>query len=204
MIRNIVFDMGNCLIYFNKDIFLDRVGAAGEDRELLKAVIYGPDWERMDSGELDEADALALYKTRLPERLWPTAELLTTRWDRPILPVPGMADIIQELKRNGYKIWLLSNASRRQHEYWPRVPGHECFDGTLISADVLMMKPHHDIYEKLYETFSLDPAECLFIDDNPANAAASEETGMKAVIFRNDAALLRRDLAENGINICVE
>ena len=35
----------------------------------------------------------------------------------------------------------LSNASRRQRTYWPRLPVSRCFDGTFLSAEVGVMKP---------------------------------------------------------------
>ncbi len=60
---------------------------------------------------------------------------------RPILEVDGMYELVKELKDRGYKVYLLSNASVRQHEYWPRIPAAELFDGKLISSDVHLVKP---------------------------------------------------------------
>jgi putative hydrolase of the HAD superfamily len=54
MIKNVIFDMGNVLIYFNRDVFLDRVGLKNpEDRELLNREVYlSLEWSRMDRGSL--------------------------------------------------------------------------------------------------------------------------------------------------------
>ena len=38
MIKNIVFDMGNVVIRFDRDYFLERLGLSGEDRELLMRI----------------------------------------------------------------------------------------------------------------------------------------------------------------------
>ena len=54
--------------------------------------------------------------------------------------VMGIIEAAEELKAKGYGIYLLSNASLRQHEYWPRIPAHVFFDGTIISADERVMK----------------------------------------------------------------
>ena len=35
MIKHIIFDMGNVLLRFDPALFLDRLGASGEDRQLL-------------------------------------------------------------------------------------------------------------------------------------------------------------------------
>ena len=114
----------------------------------------------VDTTGMTEEEAAASMCSRLPERLHEQAHLLVDRWDRPILPVPGMAELVRELKEAGYGVYLLSNASYRQHEYWPRVPGSEYFDGTLISADVKLIKPCAEIYELLYST--LPPLSACF------------------------------------------
>ena len=59
MIHNIIFDMGNVLIYFDRDVFLDRVGLDNpEDRELLKREVYlSLEWSRMDRGSLTDEEA---------------------------------------------------------------------------------------------------------------------------------------------------
>ena len=40
MIRNIVFDMGNVLLRFDRDFFLDAVGVQDSDRRLLLNNVY--------------------------------------------------------------------------------------------------------------------------------------------------------------------
>ena len=40
MIKNIIFDMGNVLLLFDKDYFLDAVGVQGADRKLLMNNVY--------------------------------------------------------------------------------------------------------------------------------------------------------------------
>ena len=142
MIKNVIFDMGNVLLRFDRDYFLDAVGVQGADRKLLLNNVYlSLEWAKMDRGSMTEAEAAESMCRRLPQRLHETAHLLVDRWDRPILPVAGMEQLVSDLKKAGYGVYLLSNASYRQHEYWPRVPGSQYFDGTLISADVKLVKP---------------------------------------------------------------
>ena len=202
MIKNIVFDMGNVMIYFDKDVFLDQAGVGGEDRLLLKRTVFESlEWARLDRGSLKEGEAEALMCARLPERLHDKVHYFIWDWDKPLRPVRGMAELVRELKAKGYGIYLLSNAASRQHDYWPDIPGSECFDGTLISADVQLLKPDYAIYRLLCEKFSLDPAECFFIDDNPPNIEAAYCCGIDGAVFHNDVAVLRRDLNKAGIPV---
>ena len=117
MIRNIVFDMGQVLIRFDREIFLDRVGVTDPaDREMLsREVFLSLEWSRMDRGSLADTEAAEIICRRVPERLHDAVFKLVTFWDRPILEIPGMYELIEELKGRGYGIYLLSNASLRQH-----------------------------------------------------------------------------------------
>lgn len=202
MIRNVIFDMGNVLLRFDREYFLDAVGAHGEDRTLLMNNVYlSLEWARMDRGSMTEAEAAESMCRRLPQRLHETVHLLVDQWDRPILPVPGMEALVAQLKQAGYGVYLLSNASVRQHEYWPRVPGSALFDGTLISADVKLVKPQPEIYRLLLEKFSLTAQECFFIDDSPANIEGALMCGIPGAVFHGDVKLLRQDLRNAGANV---
>lgn len=202
MIKNIVFDMGNVLLWFDRDRFLDAVGAEGEDRKILMNNVYlSVEWARMDRGSMTEAEAAASMCTHVPERLHEKVHLLVDQWDRPIYPVEGMAQLVRDLKAAGYGIYLLSNASYRQHEYWPRVPGSECFDGTLISADVKLVKPQREIYDLLCSNFSLKPEECVFIDDSAANIEGAEIAGISGIVFHGEADEAREKLRALGVNV---
>ena len=95
MIRNIVFDMGKVLLRFEPAYFIERVGAAEEDRALLLREVYQSlEWARMDRGSMTEAEAAASMCRRLPARLHETVHALVDRWDRPILPIEGMEERI--------------------------------------------------------------------------------------------------------------
>ena len=122
-------------------------------------------------------------------------------WDRPILEIDGMYDLVAELKSMGYGIYLLSNASVRQHDYWPRIPASRFFDGKLISADHHVIKPQPEIYRLCLEKFGLQAEECFFIDDAPANVEGALCCGIPGVVFHGDAKLLRSQFRAAGIPV---
>lgn len=202
MIKNIVFDMGNVIIRFDPELFMSRLGLAEEDRKLLKRELFvSLEWSRMDRGSLTDEEAAEIVCRRVPERLHDAVRRLVGMWDRPILPVEGMYELVEELKDMGYGIYLLSNASFRQHDYWPRVPASKFFDGTLISADVKLVKPQPEIYRLLCDKFSLVPEECVFIDDSTSNAEGAYFCGINALVFHGDAHEMRLKLNELGVKV---
>ena len=202
MIRNILFDMGNVLIRFDREFFIERLGVQPEDKQMLmREVFHSVEWVQMDRGSIVEAEAVASICKRLPARLHDAAEKLVAMWDRPILPIDGMYELVEELKNAGYGIYLLSNASLRQHEYWPRIPAHVFFDGTIISADEQVMKPGAEYYLRALNRFGLKADECFFVDDVPANIEGALFCGIPGAIFRGDAKLLRQQMRKAGIQI---
>lgn len=203
MIKNIVFDMGEVLIRFNRDRIMENVGVTDPaDKKLLKNNVFLTyEWAAMDRGILNEETAAPTVLARLPERLHDAAIKILMLWDRPIIPIEGTYELIEELKANGYGIYLLSNASIHQHDYWERIPASKFFDGKLISADHGVVKPQPEIYRLFYETFSLDPAECVFIDDSHMNIEAAIYTGMHGIVFHDDVPELRSRLIELGVNV---
>ena len=202
MIKNILFDMGQVLIRFDQKFFIQRLGIDGADMELLLREVYrSVEWVQMDRGSLREEEAFEKMRARLPERLHDAAWKLVIMWDRPILEVDGMYELVEELKEKGYGIYLLSNASVRQHEYWPRIPASRFFDGTLISADEHVMKPQPEIYRLCLQRFGLKAEESFFIDDMAHNIEGALFCGLSGAVFHGDVNRLRKDLREAGVDI---
>ncbi len=203
MLRSVIFDMGNVLLRFEPERFLDRWNIRDlADRELLLGEIFhSPDWPGLDSGESSEEELEERARKRLPERLHTVAHSLIFEWDVPIEPIPGMAELLAECKEAQLGLYLLSNASRRQPDYWSRVPGSSLFDGAVVSAFCRLVKPGAQIYQYTLEKFHLRPEECLFVDDMEANVRAAEAEGIHGFVFNGDIKALRRCIEELGVSL---
>ena len=199
MIDTIVFDMGGVLIDFSAQLFTERLQVSGEDRALLdRHVLRTTDWVRLDRGTITETEALVHACANLPRRLHAAADYIINHWNEPIVPIEGTAEVVRQLKARGYALYLLSNAGVRQHSYWNDIPGSECFSGTVISADLHLLKPEAAIYQALFDKFDLTPANCIFVDDLPLNVEAAQNAGMQGIVFY-DAQQLRSELQKRGV-----
>ena len=202
MIRNIIFDMGNVLIHWDPPRFMERMGLPEEDRALLLTEVFGSvEWIQTDRGTLSFEDGLKEMCAHLPERLHRAARELTLDWWKDnLLPVEGMAELVRELKGLGYNIYLLSNAKLDLHQYFDRIPGSECFDGMIVSADWKLLKPQPELYHVLLREYGLKAEECFFTDDLNINIEAAVLVGMSGTVFRGVAGL-RRTLTEAGVPV---
>lgn len=202
MIKNILFDMGNVLIRFDRKLFLDRLEVSEADKDiLLREVFANVEWAQMDRGTKTEETALESMRKRLPLRLHGAAEILTLHWDEPLVPIEGMYELVEELKEKSYGLYLLSNASFRQHDYWPRIAASKFFDGMLISADVHAVKPQPEIYNLCLEKFGLKAEESFFIDDVGANVEGAVNCGLQGAVFFGDVPRLRKELRVAGVDV---
>lgn len=205
MIDTIVFDMGQVLIHWKPELLIAHLELAEEEQRLLQRELFqSVEWVQLDRGSITGETAAEQVCRRLPEKLHPAVHTVVSGWwQRPLVPMEGMAELVRELKGNGYRIFLLSNASVDLRKYFHRIPGSECFDGLLVSAEEKLIKPQWEIFETLYRRFELNPENCFFVDDSPANVEAALCTGMAGTIFRGDVNRLRWELRAAGIR-CAE
>lgn len=203
MIRNIVCDMGGVLIAWDPPMLVDRLGVSEEDRALLlREVFRSADWVKQDRGVVPQEEIVKNMCRRLPKHLHGfAADFVYGWWKQPFVPIEGMEELLYELKANGLSLYVLSNASRALHDYFPRLPAADAFSGLIVSADWGILKPDRELYRILCREYDLDPKECYFIDDFSLNAEAAQTLGMQSSVFDGDIKRLRKELREAGVNV---
>ena len=97
------------------------------------------------------------------------------------------ATLIKDLKRAGYRLFVLSNMSRDFIDFLRQQEVYANFEGDVVSCGVGIVKPMPQIYDILLEKFSLDSEETIFIDDRRENVDAAAAKGISVFHFdRND------------------
>lgn len=200
MIRAIVFDMGNVLLRFQPQL-VSRLCTENEAdaQQLYAGLFQSPEWAMTDSGALSDPEFLERVIPRLPPHLQEAGRRAFACWGQYLPPVPGMEELLRGLKAAGYRLYVCSNASRRFFSYTTPLPMFSLFDGILVSAVEGCVKPDPAIYQRLFARFSLDPSQCLFIDDLPANIQGGRACGMEGIVFDGEVAHLRQSLAQLGV-----
>lgn len=105
----------------------------------------------------------------------------------------NMVKLIQNLKKNNYTLYLLSNFDKESYKQlfgkYPEI--FKLFEHIIISADIQMLKPYHNIYNHLLEKYHIKPAECLFIDDQQENIHGAQKVGIHGLHYTNLNILLK-------------
>lgn len=79
----------------------------------------------------------------------------------------GVIDLLDTLKENGKKIYLLSNAQRSFTENELNMFGlTKYFDGICISSDEECSKPDTNYYKALFERYNLEKKESIMIGND--------------------------------------
>lgn len=159
-----------------------------EDRmdhgELLAQVL--PDVEREQGKELADvfADYIARYNDALPRM------------------IPGMEELLGDLRKAGYGMWGLTNWSCETfHFAFEKFPQLErLLNGTVVSGVEKKFKPNADFYELALHRFGLKPDACVFFDDTAKNVTGAQQVGIRAFRF-STAEQARRDLASVGVRL---
>ena len=187
MIKNIVLDMGNVLLDFNPDAVLDKFCSSDEEKEVIRKELFeGPEWKMGDKGEIKDRDRFDLIKDRVPEKYHKALRDCADKWNVCMIPLPGAREFCEYVKSQGFRIFVLSNASDLFYEYFPRLLPLDFFDGVFVSSDYLMLKPDPVIYETFLLKYGLKADECLFIDDRKENISGAKIVGFNGLRFDGD------------------
>lgn len=198
-IKNIIFDMGMVMLWFDPDRSTKMLTDDPEIiREIHNTLYFSQEWVMMDAGFIPEEEAMRRILPRLSsDRVRDIARESFKNWDRQnLIPREDMGALVRELKKRGMGIYLLSNVSLRfAKEAMKLIPAAECFDGMVFSSVEKLLKPQREIYERLLNRYGLNPEECVFIDDSRANVLAAEALGIHGYCFADgDIGKLREHL----------
>lgn len=201
MIKNIVFDLGNVLLKDSPSIVLENINVSDEIRKNIESKFFN-NWHNINLGKetMKEHFKNCKFDFNIDESV---QEVLVNYYKyRPFND--EIIELMNKLKQNKYKIFILSNNNKETYEYLKNQPMFQCVDGWIISCDFHMVKPNKEIYIKLFEVFNIKPEECFFIDDRKENIETAKTLKMSGFTldFKNQGIdKLIKELKQKHINV---
>jgi putative hydrolase of the HAD superfamily len=100
-------------------------------------------------------------------------------------PRPNAVDTLTQLKKEGYKIGLISNASIEIAILWHETAFAGLVDSPVFSSRERLKKPDVRIYNLAYERLGVTPGSCLYIGDGEDHElAGAANVGLHPVLIR--------------------
>ncbi len=185
MVKAVIFDMDGVIvdsepIHFESDkMTMRHYGKYITDEELSRYVgVSNPDmWSELREKYELEASVEELLETQFAYK----KQIIG---DRKLEPINGIRELLDRLKGNEIRIGLASSSSREFIEFMLSNLGLAGYFEVVISGEEVQRgKPFPDIFLKAAQGLSVEPSNCMVIEDSGHGVKAAKRAGMKCVGF---------------------
>jgi HAD superfamily hydrolase (TIGR01509 family) len=183
--RAVVFDLdgvlwdGEPLYHEAFNVVLGPYGHAVTDEEYVNVIGHSVEgaWDWM-LNRFQITEEPASFLRRYNEAV---LELLA----RPVEPLPGVRELLSELRERELPVGLASASLREWVDATLHGLGLEAaFDATVSASEVTRSKPAPDLYLAAAERLGVPPEHCLAVEDTRAGLGSAKAAGMFAVQIR--------------------
>lgn len=193
MYQNIIFDLGGVLVEFAPRVFLvDHILNERVENELYEITFGSEEWLLLDAGKLTRTQAYSIMRKKAAAigRGY-ELEIVLADWTDMLRTKEDMVRVAKRLQKLGYRLYFLSNIAQDVLDALKTRKFFTMFTGGLASHEVSLLKPDVQFFYTFLERYQLNPAECLFIDDDTENAAAAAQAKIAGIHFTSAHALVR-------------
>jgi len=185
MIRTVLSDIGQVILFFDNEIFFKKMTAfCGHSAEKIRelALVNFHLVELFDSGKIGPRDFYLRTAEKLQARI-SEEEFFAVYCDVFRLN-PPVLNIFKRLKGK-YRLVILSNTDTRRFSFVKtRFPEVLIFDHYVLSFELGLMKPHPEIYRRALEAARSKTEESVFIDDLEENIEGAAKVGIQGILYR--------------------
>jgi FMN phosphatase YigB (HAD superfamily) len=191
-IKNIIFDYGNVIFEINFKKAQDALFQLGiTDIEAFFS-------HKKHNTLFDDFETAAISEEQFRQGIRDAAgnpdlsdEQIDAAWNSLLIGVPANNhDTLLKVKAK-YRSFLLSNNNVIHCKYIVNYLAREfgladnssLFEKTYYSQDMLLRKPHVQIFQKVIEENNLIPEETLFIDDSPQHLVGAKQAGFQTLLM---------------------
>ena len=195
MLKNIVFDLGNVLVKFDSNELI--YSFFNERQEEVKSFYFDSLWDEYDQGLYSVEEMIEKGVKQFPELELNIKELMY-HWTEFVIPLKDNVAYIKDLKRFGYKVYILSNIPEDDTKYLRSCGVFDNIDGGVFSYEYKKIKPDPEIFHILLKKYDLKASEFLFLDDRKDNVVAASNLGFETIEVKDSSKVI--DLIKEKIS----
>ena len=195
MLKNIVFDLGNVLVKFDSNELI--YSFFNEKQEEVKSFYFDSLWDEYDQGLYSVEEMIEKGVKQFPE-LELSIKKLMYHWTEFVIPLKDNIAYIKDLRRFGYKVYILSNIPEYYTKYLRSLGVFDNKDGGVFSYEYKKIKPDPEIFHILLKKYNLKASECLFLDDRKDYVVAACNLGFETIEVKDSSKVI--DLIKEKIS----
>lgn len=182
--KHIIFDCSDTLLRLGSIDFLEELTGNREQAEDIHYRLFrSPAWYEYDCGRIKKEELEQHLLPLLDKSEQEIGKKYLQDWMEHYTVIPGIPELLAELKEKGYKLYLLSDYPPCFEELWNRFDLFGYFDGRVISYEEGLRKSDGGLFDILLEKYDLAPQDCFFADDLPANIETAQKAGIRGHVF---------------------
>lgn len=197
-VKSIVFDFGGVLAKPDQELIVSYLANyfGVQPEEIRELQLHELEWIRLTVKEFEFWTKFANDRGQeLPSNWWATYQ--NVKLDS-VREIPGIGDLLSELRERGYQIEILSNFEPWMEPLLDRLAYRDFFDRIYLSYQTKLEKPSEGAYLNVLQQSDHHSNQIIFIDDQKPNVVAAQKLGIDAVQFIS-VEQLRADLVRRSI-----
>ena len=202
-IENIIFDLGNTLVYFDFCYFYDRIAHLEKKLNPSKFRKFINDKKlgiKLTKGTLDHKTFFRILKKKFDLKIgYDDFKYFYSDVFWINNQMKNFLDKISRIKK--YKLFLLSNTDALHMNFIDKnFPFVGVLKNRVLSYKVGMIKPQKVIFRYTLKKYNLNPEKTLIIDDMKENILSASSLGIKTILFKNHRSFIKKfsALAKNA------
>ena len=195
MIKNIIFDIGNTLVYFDHNIFFDgvaRIEKKFNANNFRDYIISNKLGLKLAGSRITHKEVYHLLKkefgikTNFPDFIHIHNDVF---WEN-----INMKDFLKKIaKDKRFELFMLSNTDSEHIKFLNKNFRYiNVIKRRILSFEVKMLKPGKRIFRYTIKKYNLIPKETLFIDDLKENVLSAESLGINTIHYTAHDSFLKQ------------
>ena len=172
----VIFDCFGVLMTELGHVWMEKHHFDDDKRKAWRQISYVS-----DLGEMSEND---LYR-QSGKMIGATGGEVDDEWQNIVRENWPVIEVVREVRKAGYKVAILSNATRMIRKYLERMNLENEFDAVFVSSELKVAKPDVKIYELAARGLGVAPSECVMVDDKERCVAGAWKSGMLGIQYEN-------------------
>lgn len=194
-IENIIFDLGNTLVYYDFGYFYDRIEHLEKklNPTKLKKFIHDKKLDmRMYRGSVNSKDFFRVIKKKFDLKIG--FEDFKYIYSDIFWVNSQMKNFLEKIARiKKYKLFLLSNTDTLHINFIDKnFPYVRMLKRRILSFKVGLIKPQKAIFKYTLQKYNLKPEKTLLIDDLKENILSASSLGIKTIHYKNHRKFIKQ------------